>query len=212
MVHAPKLVILFVFHVPFTARAQGLFESALEGNIPAREPESVEALVPQAPAPAYELNGFVRGDLFVYQAPDVNDAAHINTAYGEAALKLRARTGSLGDAYGEIRANSGLVWGEKRTNFDLREALVNLYLGPVDVRLGHQIIVWGRADGINPTNNLTPTDMSIRSADEDDRRLANLALRTHLNLEPVRLEVVWVPFYAATRLPPFEMESPLIRG
>jgi len=48
---------------------------------------------------------------------------------------------------------------------------------------------------------LTPRDMNIRSANEDDRRLANLALRTDLNMEPTRLELIWVPFYAPSRLP-----------
>jgi len=67
------------------------------------------------------------------------------------------------------------------------------------------VIIWGRADGVNPTNNLTPRDMRVRSPNEDDMRLANLALRAHLNLEALHLrwEVVWVPFFRATKLPSF---------
>ena len=42
----------------------------------------------------------------------------------------------------------------------LREAYLDLYLEAVDVRLGKQIVSWGKADGINPTNNLNPSDLT----------------------------------------------------
>jgi len=93
--------------------------------------------------------------------------------------------------------------------YDVREAYVDLYLGPVDVRFGHQILVWGRADAFNPTDNLTPRDMRVRSPDEDDRRLANLALRTTFNFEPVRWEWIYVPFYAPSFFPIFAMSGPI---
>jgi hypothetical protein len=47
--------------------------------------------------------------------------------------------------------------------------------------------------------------MRVRSPNEDDMRLANLALRTHLNLEPIRFEGVWVPFFAPSHFPNFEL-------
>ena len=75
------------------------------------------------------------------------------------------------------------------------------YLGPVDLRLGQQIIVWGRADALNPTNNLTPVDFRIRSPIEDDIRLGNVGARAFLRLSPVRLEGVWMPVYLPTELP-----------
>ena len=62
----------------------------------------------------------------------------------------------------------------------MREAYVNAYLGPFDLRLGKQIIVWGRADALNPTNNLTPVDFRIRSPLEDDIRLGNVGARAFL--------------------------------
>lgn len=140
------------------------------------------------------------------------DATEVKAGYGEAALKLRARKGSWGDAYGELRFRTGLLDREVQHQLDLREAYVNAYLGPVDVRLGHQIIVWGRADAINPTNNLTPRDMRVRSPVEDDARLGNLALRAHLNLEPFRWELVWVPFFAPSHFPRFELPGGISLG
>jgi hypothetical protein len=90
---------------------------------------------------------------------------------------------------------------QQGTFIDVREAYVNTYVGPLDLRLGKQIIVWGRADVLNPTNNITPNDLRIRSPIEDDRRLGNIGARGFLRFAPFRLEGVWMPFYVPSELP-----------
>lgn len=149
---------------------------------------------------SFDLNGYVRSDVFVGPTSGVAGPT-LKTAYGELALKLRVRKQKYGDAYAEARLRSGTENGEQQTALSLREAFVNLYLGPLDLRLGQQIIVWGRADGFNPTNNLTPFDFQTRSPVEDDRRLANAGARAFMSLAPFRLEGVWMPLYSPTRLP-----------
>lgn len=148
----------------------------------------------------FDLNGYVRSDIFAGRSTRASGPV-TKAAYGELALKLKVRKQAYGDAYAEARLRSGDQSGEPQTSVSLREAFVNLYAGPVDLRLGQQIIVWGRADGFNPTNNLTPFDFRIRSPSEDDRRLGNVGARAFLNLAPVRLEGVWIPFYSPTQLP-----------
>jgi hypothetical protein len=200
---------------PSPADAQGLFEQAVEQSKapskPAKESaggetDKASSVTLGLAGVGFELNGYLRGDIYLGRVPD-RDAAQTKSGYGEAALKIRARKGDWGDAFGELRVRGGYEGGETGVAVDLREAYVNAYIGPVDVRLGHQIVVWGRADGVNPTNNLTPRDMRIRSPNEDDMRLANLALRTHLNLDPFRWELVWVPFYAPSHFPQFEIPA-----
>jgi hypothetical protein len=39
------------------------------------------------------------------------------------------------------------------TEEQLREAYLDIHFGPMDFRIGKQIIVWGRTDRINPTDN-----------------------------------------------------------
>jgi hypothetical protein len=97
--------------------------------------------------------------------------------YGELALQLRTVKSAFGDGFAEARVRYGLQGNDLGTFVDLREAYVNAYVGPVDLRLGKQIIVWGRADALNPTNNLTPVDFRIRSPLEDDIRLGNVGAR-----------------------------------
>jgi hypothetical protein len=148
----------------------------------------------------YELNGYLKGTLFVGKDSDKNDA-EVKSGYGEAALKLRLRKQGFGDAFAELRFRSGHEFQKTISEISIREAYVNAYAGPFDFRIGHQVVVWGRADGWNPTDNITPRNMLIRSADEDDRRLANFLIRSHYNLQPVRFEMIWIPVYRPSYIP-----------
>jgi hypothetical protein len=188
---------------PPTALAQGLFEAATT---------KAEETTDDPPAVttrgrggfAAEWNGHVRADLFAGKVPGAQEG-EVKQGYGEFALSLRARKGGLGDAFGEFRLWQGNDLGQNEMRVTLREAYVNAFLGPIDIRIGQQVIVWGRADGNNPTNNLTPIDMRVRSPNEDDRRLGNLALRISAFLAPMRLEAIWVPFYAPSHFPSFRL-------
>ncbi|HWA75881.1 MAG TPA: DUF1302 family protein [Polyangiaceae bacterium] len=142
----------------------------------------------------------VRGDVFVGKA-EGRRRAETKAAYGELALKLRAKKDAAGDAYAEARFRYGREGQAQELFLDLREAYVNLYAGPLDLRLGQQIIVWGRADALNPTNNLTPFDLRVRSPVEDDRRRGNVGARAFLSFAPVRVEGVWMPLYSPSELP-----------
>ena len=208
---APLLVFaLAVLLLSPGLHAQGLFEQALAEPEPAGAPDAASG----PSSSSLEIGGYLRGALWGGKVPD-EAASELKSGYGEAALTLRARTGGLGDAMAELRFRSGRDSASQAAAssvMDLREAYVNLWLGPLDLRLGQQIIAWGRADALNPTDNVTPKDMSFRSANEDDRRIANLALRATLNMDAFRLETIWVPCYRMSRLPDFSLGGPLVIG
>lgn len=150
---------------------------------------------------AFQLGGYARGDMFVGKVPGFRQG-NIKAGYGELALVARGKKETMGDAFAEVRLRYGMLGDpQQQTTVDVREAYVNAYLGPLDLRLGKQIIVWGRADLLNPTNNLTPVDFRMRSPIEDDRRLGNVGARAFLRLSPFRVEGVWLPTYAPTELP-----------
>ncbi len=213
------LLLMSIMFIPNLVHA-GLFEDALSGDEEtskidtesgeeADAPSSSSGFAASAGGFNFELNGYLRGDLYVGKMPD-EEAAEVKSGFGEAALKLRVRKNPYGDAYGELRFRSGYESGEMKFVPDLREAYLNIYAGPFDFRLGHQIVVWGRADGFNPTDNLTPKDSSSRSPNEDDRRIANFGLRTFLNLDPVRIEAVWMPFFRESKLPDFPLSENIV--
>lgn len=177
----------------------GLFEQSIAnaGAATTAAPESNGAAAPAAP---FSLNGYVRGDFFGGKVPG-ESAAMTKANYGELALTLRTAKSRFGDGFAEARIRYGLQADTDGTVVDLREAYANLYLGPLDLRIGQQIIVWGRADALNPTNNLTPVDFRIRSPLEDDIRRGNAGVRAFLRFAPFRLEAVWLPLYLPTELP-----------
>src|SRR5206468_3366819 len=127
-------------------------------------------------------------------------------------LKLKVKKDKFGDAYAEPRFRYGLQGDSRGLIVDLREAYVNLYAGPLDLRLGQQIVVWGRPDALNPTSNITPVDFRIHSPVEDDRRLGNVGARAFLNFAPFRLEGVWMPLYSPTELPPLPLPELVVLG
>ncbi len=179
------------------------------------------------PALNFDFNGYVRGDLFVGKMPGYS-RAEVKNGYGELALKLRVSKGSYGSAFGEVRFKGGYLNdshylgqpsdtptpGEDRLEMggsvQLREAYVDWYPGRLEFRLGHQIVLWGRADGINPTNNITPVDMRVRSPEEDDRRMANVGLRAKLDLSPIRIEGIWMPVYTPSVMPQVNLANALL--
>jgi hypothetical protein len=150
----------------------------------------------------YELNGYVRGDFFGWKS-STDRKAEMKSGYGEIALALKAKKKDWGNGYAEIRIREGNEYGSKLFEIGLREAYVNASLGPLDLRVGQQIIAWGKADGINPTNIITPQNYMVRSPNFDDRREGNLAIRSWLQWSLFRLETIWVPFYKFS-LPPFD--------
>ncbi len=170
--------------------AQGLFESALS------EPdESIKNTHTQV-----EINGFVRGALFSGKQTESNDLES-KAGYGELGLKFKASKGSWGDAFAEIRFLEGSEYGEPVSKVNIREAYASIYTRRMDFYIGEQIIVWGKADGFNPTNNMTPQNMLVKSADEDDHRESNFLFRGFYTFSPFRLEMIWIPQYTASALP-----------
>ncbi len=183
-----------------TETGSGLFEQSASAAAAKDQAKDQGISGAQPPAP-FTLTGYVRGDAFIGKVPDYR-AAEMKAGYGELSLALKTAKGSNGDGFAEMRVRQGLQGQQQGTSLDLREAYANAYLGPVDLRIGRQIIVWGRADALNPTNNLTPFDLRIRSPIEDDRRIGNLGARMFARLAPLRIEGVWMPLYAASELPP----------
>lgn len=187
----------------------GLFEASLSGT----DDKDGKGVVAAAARRGWgvDLGGYVRGDVFVGKVPEFRQG-DVKAAYGELALQIDVQKERYGGAHAEARLRYGQQGETRDLYLDLREAYVDLHVGPLDLRLGHQIIVWGRADAFNPTNNLTPIDLRIRSPIEDDRRLANVGARMFLTFAPVRIEGVWLPLYSPTMLPDIELDQYVVMG
>lgn len=177
----------------------GLFESAGSST----DEMSAEGL-------SLTWGGYVRGDVFIGLDGPTGDPG-INAAYGELSFQPKVKAGDKGSAVADLRLRYGQQLAENELFVDLREAYTSAYLGPIELRVGKQVVVWGRADAFNPTSNIAPVDFRIRSPEEDDRRIGTVGARGYLNFRPFKLEAVWMPLFEPTMYPDFDLDDPLVR-
>ena len=89
------------------------------------------------------------------------------------------------------------------TGFDMRELFIDYSMGDLELRLGKQFIIWGKADGVAITDLICPKDSSeFLSRDYDDTRLPVNALKATLNKSGKEWQFVWIPRF----------ESPIYAG
>lgn len=109
----------------------------------------------------------------------------------------------LGDA-GQL---AGQGWLRDATRADgaprgrVRELYWRRDVGPVSLRLGRQMMAWGRADGLNPTDNLSPRDFTLLVPDDADQRHGNEAASATWHGGPGDLTLLWMPHAASHTLP-----------
>jgi hypothetical protein len=95
---------------------------------------------------------------------------------------------------------NGEAW-RSRAEVELGEAYVDLYLGPVDLRLGQQIVSWGLSELINPNDVVNPRDLRQGLlAFDDDLRLPVLAVRASYHWRWLKVEAVWLPLFKPHRM------------
>lgn len=128
-----------------------------------------------------------------------------------AAVWLRAapRLGPSLSLLAEGWVRSEDVFGDGEPDGLLREAYLGVRHGPVDIRAGKQIIAWGRADRINPTDNLTPRDFTLLVPDDEDQRFGTPAVRATYFRGSLSLTGIWLLDFEPSRVPLRRPPAPL---
>lgn len=85
---------------------------------------------------------------------------------------------------------------------ELTQGFATLRSENTTLRLGKQIVVWGRADFLNPTDNLTPHNYAVLLPAEADQRFGTVSalLTQHLNQE-LTLAIFTTPFFEPSQIP-----------
>ena len=93
----------------------------------------------------------------------------------------------------------------------LLEGYLAIHFPRADLRLGRQIVAWGRADGINPTDNMTPRDYVVLLPFEDDQRFGTSGARLDVVLPAdFVLSTFVTPWFEPARIP-FPPEAGITR-
>ena len=177
MEHRKKILIVFMVLLSGTFYGQGLFESAT-----ANEEKSNK--------PAISFNGYGRGSF--YGGSRLYD---FQSVFGEFGVQGKL---SINHAFlfADLRARGGLQYDSLYATLQLKEAYVGYQSKQFDIYFGEKIITWGRTDGFNPTNNITPYDYFLLTADPDDQTLPNFLLDAKWHITPqIDLEGIVIPFY-----------------
>jgi hypothetical protein len=103
--------------------------------------------------------------------------------------------------YFDARIQGQFVSGNSKIRGDLREGYLEKSIANLDLKLGRQIIVWGRADKINPTDVWSVRDYRLLVTDDDDQRIGILTAQAAWNLGNQRLIAVWQPEFRPPVLP-----------
>ncbi|NOX87989.1 MAG: hypothetical protein GXO77_03115 [Calditrichaeota bacterium] len=114
-------------------------------------------------------------------------------------LELRHQVNSKADIFGSVEIRNDQA-DPSRNRIYLDEAYINLYLGDFDIRVGKQIYAWGRADGFNPTDNLTAWDFSD-ILDTEDEKIGVVSARVNYYFGDWSMEAVLEPSFTASVLP-----------
>lgn len=84
----------------------------------------------------------------------------------------------------------------------LRQAYLDIFLHSLDIRIGKQQIIWGKAEGVFITDVISPKDMrEFLLPDFDEIRMGVTALKVDYYIGNNTLEFVFVPAFTATKLP-----------
>lgn len=85
---------------------------------------------------------------------------------------------------------------------ELRETFIDYTADKWDIRVGRQLIIWGKADGLEITDIISPKDYTeFLARNFDDIRLSIDALKFHLLFEQTNLELIWLPVFKPAILP-----------
>lgn len=93
----------------------------------------------------------------------------------------------------------------------LREGYVEAGTGAWTWRVGRQIIAWGRSDRINPTDNLSPRDLSLLVPEDEEQRLGINALLARRTLDDNLSVTAVLAGFEANRMPTGTLPDNLIR-
>ena len=95
--------------------------------------------------------------------------------------------------YFDGRAQAQDLTRSSGTTWEVREGYAQISLGKLDLRVGRQITVWGRADKINPTDSWSTRDFALLVPEDDDQRLGIASLQATWNAGPYRAIALWQP-------------------
>ncbi|MBC8216321.1 MAG: hypothetical protein H8E64_07415 [Candidatus Marinimicrobia bacterium] len=141
-----------------------------------------------------DFSGYARTYLGVLTNDSLDYAINQNTFN----LNIEKKMGNVG-----FLANATMYqYPNSDLNFDLSELYMDIFFDNMDLRLGRQMIIWGKADGVFITDIISPKDLGeFLLRDFDEIRTGVTSLKADYYLGNNTLEFVWIPTFTSTLMP-----------
>jgi len=125
----------------------------------------------------------------------------IKSYLDEASVVVNAQI--IHDALGSQSTNgySAFVSDDGTFALKLKEAYIDWKGEMLALRVGRQIVSWGKADDIQITDIICPKDLSYISADYNESRLGIDAVRLSLLTTKAQFDAFYIPFFTPSILP-----------
>ncbi len=111
----------------------------------------------------------------------------------------------------EFSENSKIVmngWARKeglapapQTSAMFREAYLQSNWGDWEFSIGRKLFLWGRADGINPTDNLSPRNFTLLVPDDSDQRKGTYSASIKLYKGDHSFQIISIPYFVGNTVP-----------
>ncbi|MDA3837654.1 MAG: hypothetical protein PF574_01575 [Candidatus Delongbacteria bacterium] len=86
--------------------------------------------------------------------------------------------------------------------FGLRELYLDIFFDTMDIRIGKQQVIWGKADGVFITDIISPKDLTeFLLPDFDEIRLGVTGMKLDYYIGGSTFEIVWLPVFTPTIIP-----------
>ncbi|MEJ2692182.1 MAG: hypothetical protein P8166_03765 [Candidatus Thiodiazotropha sp.] len=143
------------------------------------------------------FGGFVELDHISYaKNPDHENVNGRSQIIVQPELEARIENSRLFGSV-EFRADES---DSSRDRSYVNEAYVDFTLMDMDIRIGKQIIAWGKADAYNPTDNVVPVDFSDL-IDTDDEEIGVVILRVNYYVGDLLVQGVVQPTFTPNTFP-----------
>ncbi len=84
-----------------------------------------------------------------------------------------------------------------------REMYLDYFNGPIQLRVGNQIVSWGTLTNMSPSNRVNPRDIrAYYWSDISGSRMPEPAIRAIGTVSDLNFEIVWIPFFVS---PPVDL-------
>ena len=102
-------------------------------------------------------------------------------------------------------------YGDSALELGLREAYLDIYFNSIDLRIGRQQIIWGKADGVFITDIVSPLNLTeFLLPDFDEIRTGVLSIKTNVYFGSSTIEAIIIPNNPIRQILPIEVRSDFV--